>query len=143
MAASRKHPVDELIRIATDASELMWRCYHNHLGTVRYDDAWQVRATEILARCTGCDERLLKLKDLRTRTLGPKPVRAEPPPPDELRLQSEEAEWDVRRLRHLLACHDASQPQDENWKAQQLRLMTGLRNAMSRLVDVSEKRETT
>jgi len=139
MAAPRKHPVDELIRIATEATALMWRCYDNHIKTPQYDRDWELKAQEILARCTACDERLARLKLLRVQALGPKRNEAAQQPPEELTLQRGEAEWNVRRFRHLLICHEKSSRRDGNWKAQQLRIMTALRNAMIRLVEASEE----
>jgi hypothetical protein len=141
MSATRKHPIDELIRTASEASALMWRCYDTHIGTARYDPKWQEKATEIFAQCNACDERLLRLKNLRDRALGAKSNGSKNEKTGEVACQVVEAEWDVRKFRHLLSLHGESDPRDDDWKARQLRLMSGLRNAIARLVDVSERDE--
>jgi hypothetical protein len=139
MSAPRKHPVHESIRIATEATALMWRCYDNHIATARYDHGWKLKATEIFARCTACEERLLRLKQLRTRVLGPIANGAEPSSEIEHRMPVAEAEWEVRKLQHLLAYHESMPSHNEDWKTLQIRLISGLRNAVVRLVDATEK----
>jgi hypothetical protein len=138
MAAPREHPIERLIIIVEETAKVMWRAYDSHISTARYDAVWQAKASEIFSRCNACEERILNLKHLRTVNHGPR-VTSPGDMNAEARGRVDEAEWEVRKLRLLLASHAENLRPDEKWKAEQLRLLTALKNSVGKLVRVVEE----
>jgi hypothetical protein len=138
MSVPRPHPIDRLIPIVEETAKLMWRAYDAHISTPRYDESWQAKASDIFSRCNACEERVLKLKHLRTTTYGSKMTRPNGNAAEACG-QLDEAEWELRKLRVLLASHAETMRPDEKWKAEQLRLLTALRNAVGKLVRAVEE----
>jgi hypothetical protein len=140
MAAPREHPINRLVIIVEETARLMWRAYDAHISTPRYDEAWQVKASEIFSRCNACEERVFKLKHIRTTTYGSKTTRPAGSDLDAAaHARTDDAEWEVRKLRVLLASHAESFRPDEKWKMEQLRLLTALKNAVGKLVRMVEE----
>jgi hypothetical protein len=133
MSALPLHPVDRLIELAQESASLMWSAYEAHIAVARYDPEWRNKASEMFARCSACDDRMMRLKYLRAKVLGP---RSKPGACEISTQELAEAEWRLRKLQLLLQTHHESQPRDARWKEREISLMEGLKKAVSALAQL-------